>query len=51
MIVDVDPVRMILAMRLLKASDELKFPLIFGNGKAAEFITTEIVKFIEAKKA
>jgi UDP-GlcNAc3NAcA epimerase len=51
MIVDADPIRMALAMRMLKANEPKKFTPIFGDGKAAEFITEEIVKFITAKRS
>jgi UDP-GlcNAc3NAcA epimerase len=46
MIVDADPMRMILAMRLLRANESSSYPPIFGDGKAAEFITGEIASFL-----
>jgi UDP-GlcNAc3NAcA epimerase len=43
-IVDADPVKILAGYQFFQKNRNLKFPMIFGNGKAAEFICNEIVK-------
>jgi len=43
-IVDADPVEILAGYQFFHKNRNLKFPMIFGNGKAAEFICNEIVK-------
>jgi UDP-GlcNAc3NAcA epimerase len=45
-IADADKVRILTAYQKLKHTDQINFPSLYGNGKAAEFICNEIINHL-----
>jgi len=46
---DADPTRILAAHHSFRNKSDLKFPHIFGDGKAASFILAEIIKNLQPK--